>query len=139
MENSQSKVIKTFGIILIIWGIAAFLLTGLNCLVYGAYSNYSKLPPSLVYVLLYEAILVCCGIGLKKQKKWARISTLLVAAPLFIIIMPYNQFKYLLPLYSKGYVDPKIFLATVFEIIRILFGVSLLYFFTRPKVKELFK
>lgn len=137
MENNQSKGIKIFGILLITWGTATFLLAVLNYLVCGAYSGYNKFPSSLPWELLYGVIFISGGIGLKKQKSWARKLTIFVIVPLFVIIIPYSQFTYLT--HFKGYVNPKLSLAPVFEMIRIAFGVSLLYFFTRPKVKEQFK
>lgn len=139
MENNQLKIIKTFGTVLIVWGVLTLCLAGLNCLVCAAYSNYSKLPSSFPFETFCGIILISCGIGLNKTKKWARVLTLFVVVPLFIIIIPYIQSKYLISLYSKGYMDPKVFIATMFEIIRILFGASLLYYFIRPKVKEQFK
>lgn len=138
MADSRFRSIEIFGILLIIWGVISLLFSGLNYLVCGAYSGYNKLPPSLPFELLCGAILISSGIGLRKQKSWARLLTIFFVVPLFIIVIPYIQFKYLAFFWNRGYTNSKQQLGLAIEIIRIIFGTSLLYYFTRSKVKEQF-
>jgi hypothetical protein len=136
MEYNQSRGEKSFGILLIIWGIAALLLTAINFLVLLSYGVGDKLLFSLPLEILYGIVLITCGIGLKKREPWARILTLFAIVPLFIIIIPYGQLRYLA--HFKD-LTPKLSSIFLFVIIRIAFGVSLLYFLTRPKIKGQFK
>jgi hypothetical protein len=136
MKNNQLKMQTIFGVLLIAWGILALLLSIINYLVLLSYGADNKLLFSLPIEILYGVLLIACGIGLSNSKSWARVLTLFVVVPLFIVIIPYGQLKYLT---HFKYLTPKLSSAFLFVIIRITFGVSLLYFLTRPKIKEQFK
>jgi hypothetical protein len=130
MEKKRSVGVTVFGILFIVQSIIILILAVIEYLVTASYGATAFPVARLIYIIL----LLLVGLGLLGLKSWAEKLILFIIVPLFVIALPYFQFIKL-----KGLDTPKINLARFIEAIRILYGMLLLYFFTRPKVKEQFK
>ncbi len=146
MEKKRSGGITALGSIIILYGLFLFFAS------LGDYwlDNFSTssisinkllniLPPAIwAYKLAFlsGAISILAGIGLMRIKPWGRMFTLYALVPLLVIVITYYDLPMAIRFSQQRPYSQLPFLP---HIMRISFGILLLFYFTRPKVKEQFK
>ena len=116
MEKKRSVGVTIFGWYFILVNLIALLIIRL-LRPEDFLNNLTERPIVIVRLIVYLII----GIGILKLKNWARIGTIVIGI-FYIIAAPVA-----------------ILTANIVGILFLLSGISMLYFFTRPKVKEQFK
>lgn len=131
-EGISLKIIKIVAIIQV--------LAGISCLVGGiSYSmlTHSRLDRLTIYIWISCLISFLLAYGLYNLREWSRKSLLL-----FIVFGWVNQFLHLSPNLSS-FVTPHLPNPILAETIKVtLLGIIdafLIFFFTRPNIKKLFK
>lgn len=151
----QTLLIKVFSILLIIFGILMSIGTvnGLIMFLQGkvniptpeliekhSYSYFlweksmsSHLRGFYIRWLIYSLLILVCGIGMLRLKNWARM--------MFVALLIWGMFSNVLNI-VKGlrYGEPASEVINIgFVILFFLLPLVIIYFFTRPTVKEQFK
>jgi len=145
----MEKKIST-GVILFAW---LYLLSGLGCIA-GIIVLKSKLaaypglyPSSYYYVAQFHNVIgsilyLVAGIGLLKLLKWARMFTIVINI-LFSIFSSITFFiytrPYLIPYFMRLNRNKSALLTNIGQIMVYAWLLLVIYYFTRPKVKEQFK
>jgi len=131
MEKKRSKGITILASIIIISGVISISLSLLT--IY----RYPRFIPSFLYVISWGTLIIASGIGLLKLKKWARILTLILVA----IKMPQiciGSFTDVQRMFTNPVAIGTIMAAIGITLVSLMPGIIVLYYFTRPKVKEQF-
>lgn len=142
MEKKRSKGVTIFAFSLLYFPItgiirfviiAAFSYRVREIFVKPSYLQVAyKSPPFQLFLALVFILLIW---GIFKLKKWA-YPLLLVASSIFIISLSYGLIRLFKYISLGNPVDPLIIIEPA---IILCYFVGLVYFFTRPKIKEQFK
>ena len=120
MEDKRSAGVTIFGLLLLIFPISNFSLSMF-------YYHYT-IQPLQYFVILFSIIV---GIGILLLKVWAL--KLVRFFPIFTIFVSLGSF----------FIIPDVIFKNIFNLIiniwMFIYGSLLLYFFTRPQVKEQFR
>lgn len=127
MEKKRSKGITIFG-----WIYILFSVCGLMTLIAGILEGQGIL---YIFAMLVEIILfLAIGIGLLKLKEWAR--KFVVYSNIIVILLFISRTIWLYVVSPESPLFP-IGIMAIFTAVPIL--LLIIYFFTRPKVREQFK
>ena len=140
MEKKRSKGVTIFGIFFIFGSIAGLFTSGFNLFILD-------LDKTIVfYTFISSILLLILGINILRLKEWARKGTIYyhIATTLIgIYLSPLISNQSAIRLKNLGVTQkeiPDITTTSNFAlIIPILLTLIVIYFFTRPKVKEQFK
>lgn len=139
--------IRAFSIALILYG--AFNLLG-----YSKYDSFKMLCNGLPEMLIFAAYVygvgygimsILCGTKIMRLEDWARktaVVLVFISLVLGLLLTPTvlkNLSSYFDMISGVGPFEDFKRLYVVFSIIFTLFEISLIYFFTRPKIKKYFK
>jgi len=150
MTEKKLKGVIIFGWALILWGVVSLLLGYFGSMMAIHYGGRKSPYPISIDILIsllaglpYGLFLFTFGIGLIKLKSWARKLTLFILVPFYCIFQPIRYF-YLLGFNHVENIKFTIKVGSWPEnmcpmLIPFLFGLFLLIYFTRPKVKLQFK
>jgi len=97
------------------------------------YGSPFGVEKSVIFFAVINLLLFIIAIGLFMKRHWARISAILGA--LFIIVYSIYIIIYYIKIFSKMIIN----IDTLIAISSSTFSLIIIYFFTRPKVKEQFK
>jgi len=137
MEKKRSVGVTVFGIIMIIVGILGILssLVGgsMICSIAGVKPHAIFLGVGFLFTTIGIMYLIG-GFGVLSLKPWARNLTLLLSSfnSILIILMLLGTVKVIVK-------DPIAILYCIPQILLLFLLIGIIYFFTRPKVKEQFK
>ncbi len=127
MEKKRSVGVTVVGVLFIIFPVSNIFLAGIL--------GYYYTPLQYLFRGFFVLYPVITGIGILLLKEWAR--------KLAIIFAILTTILAIFVCLAKSFINPEIFFKNVYDLIAnismIIIGSLLLYFFTRPKVKEQFK
>lgn len=131
-NDSPSVGILLFGYWLIMLGLAI----ALKVLFYFKYLLQGRFGIITFFTMIIASFLCFfLGRGILKLKRWARILILISPALYYLLFRNSLFYKKLIPFTSPVQVDPKFYILLC---IGMMICVFIIYFFTRPKVKEQF-
>ena len=134
MEKKRSVGVTVIGILFILQALFSFgiLLTR---------PSLAKDLPSLVYVISYSMVLAITGVGIFLLKRWALILSLalITAKTIQLIWMSILDIGTVSKSPEFAYNIPPVGVLIALIIIFIFVGGGVIYYLTRPKVKEQFK
>ncbi|MBM3250484.1 MAG: hypothetical protein FJZ09_06590 [Candidatus Omnitrophica bacterium] len=134
MENRRSKGITIFAWIIIVLSVIN-LISRLDYIFKGTLKDYTAGIGDYFYLII-SILAIIAAIFLLKLKEWARIATLIVAALVIINIILVS----LSTIFKNFLVSlPASLIMLVITLIPLAFEGGVIYYFTRPVIKEQFK
>ena len=147
MERSRG--VRLFGTLIIFFGVYTLLGAGNYkqfALMFKGLSSFAVIP-LYVFTLLYGICSVYCGTAVLRREDWARrvvvaLTTISLILGFLLSRLVMSNFKEFL-LSGEVNVPPNLYgqaymYAVIFNVIVTLFELSIVYFFTRPRIKEQF-
>jgi hypothetical protein len=93
------------------------------------------------YAIIWNILMIGIGIGLLKLKKWARLGELITIFIKWVYILSEKIYLFVVktPASSEQYAYSNPILKDLIGFFWILITVVIVYYLTRPKVKEMFR